>query len=428
MKKKMELYLTKNFEVAGSETLKVYLKHGGYKAAKKALKMKPEKITEEVKKSGLRGRGGAGFPTGLKWTFMPKGNEKPKYIGCNCDESEPGTFKDRQIIENEPHQLIEGLLIAAYAMGIKACYIYIRGEYTTQAEILQKAVDEAYKKKYLGKKIFNSGFSCDIYVHRGAGAYICGEETGLMESVEGKKGQPRKKPPFPAGYGFWGNPTTINNVETFCHVPHIINKGADWFKKIGTEKSTGNTIFGISGHVKKPGTYELPMGYNLKDLIFNVAGGIRNDNELKAVIPGGSSTKVLPASMVDVKMDHDSLMQAGTSLGTGAIIVMDNTACMVRAGIGLSHFYRHESCGQCTNCREGTAWLHQILVGIENGRGKMEDIDLLEEISGNMEANTICALSDAAAWPVQGLIKHFRSEFEDHIKSGKCTCPESFEI
>ncbi|HJP19635.1 MAG TPA: NADH-quinone oxidoreductase subunit NuoF [Nitrospinota bacterium] len=425
----MELYLTKNFKTRDSKTLKVYLKNGGYEASKKVLKkMKPEEVTEEIKKSGLRGRGGAGFPTGLKWTFMPKGNEKPKYIGCNSDESEPGTFKDRQIIENEPHQLIEGLIIASYAMGIKACYIYIRGEYTIQAEILQKAVDEAYKENYLGKNIFNSDFNCDIYVHRGAGAYICGEETGLMESVEGKKGQPRKKPPFPAGYGFWGNPTTINNVETFCHVPHIINKGADWFKKIGTEKSAGNTIFGISGHVKKPGTYELPMGYNLKDLIFKTAGGIRNDNELKAVIPGGSSTKILPAAMVDVKMDHDSLMQAGTSLGTGAVVVMDNTTCMVRVGIVLSHFYRHESCGQCTNCREGTAWMHQILIAIENGRGKMEDIDLLLDVAGNMEANTICALSDAAAWPVQGLIKHFRSEFEDHIKSGKCTCPESFEI
>ncbi len=425
----MKLYLTKNFKTPNSKTLKVYLKNGGYEAFKKALKkMKPEKITEEIKKSGLRGRGGAGFPAGLKWTFMPKGNEKPKYIGCNSDESEPGTFKDRQIIENEPHQLIEGLIIGAYAMGVKVCYIYIRGEYTIQAEILQKTIDEAYKENYLGKNILKSGFNCDIYVHRGAGAYICGEETGLMESVEGKKGQPRKKPPFPAGYGFWGNPTTINNVETFCHVPHIINNGANWFKKIGTEKSTGNTIFGISGHVKKPGTYELPMGYNLKDLIFKIAGGIRNDNELKAVIPGGSSTKVLPAGMIDVKMDHDSLMQAGTSLGTGAVIVMDNTSCMVRVGIVLSHFYRHESCGQCTNCREGTAWMHQILVAIENGRGKMEDIDLLLDIAGNMEANTICALSDAAAWPVQGLIKHFRGEFKDHIKSGKCTCSESFEI
>ncbi len=425
----MELYLTKNFNTLHSEALKVYQKNGGYSAAKKALKnMKPEEVTEEIKKSGLRGRGGAGFPTGLKWTFMPKGNEKPKYIGCNSDESEPGTFKDRQILENEPHQLIEGLVIGAYAMGVKVCYIYIRGEYVKQAETLQKAVDEAYKENYLGKNIFNSGFACDIYVYRGAGAYICGEETGLMESVEGKKGQPRKKPPFPAGYGFWGNPTTINNVETFCHVPHIINNGADWFKKIGTVKSTGNTIFGVSGHVKKPGTYELPMGYNLKDLIYKIAGGIQNDKELKAVIPGGSSTKVLPADMIDVNMDHDSLMKAGSSLGTGAVIVMDNTACMVRVGIILSHFYRHESCGQCTNCREGTAWLHQILVGIENGHGKMEDIDLLLDVAGNMEANTICALSDAAAWPVQGLIKHFRNEFEDHIKSGKCTCQDSFEI
>jgi len=425
----MELYLTKNFKKPKSQTLDTYLKNGGYKAAQKALKkMKPLEIIEEVKKSGLRGRGGAGFPTGLKWSFMPQGNKTPKYIGCNADESEPGTFKDRQILESEPHQLIEGLVIGAYAMGVKACYIYVRGEYVEQARTLQKAIDEAYKKNYLGENIFKSGFECDIYVHRGAGAYICGEETGLMESVEGKKGQPRKKPPFPAGFGLWGYPTTINNVETFAQVPHIINNGANWFKKIGTEKSAGNTIFGISGHVKKPGTYELPMGYNLKDLIYKVAGGIRNDNELKAVIPGGSSTKVLPASMVDVKMDHDSLMQAGTSLGTGAVIVMDHTACMVRVGIILSHFYRHESCGQCTNCREGTAWLHQILVGIENGQGKMEDIDLLLDIAGKMEASTICALSDAAAWPVQGLVKHFREEFEMHIKKGKCTCPESFEV
>ncbi len=425
----MELYLTKNFDKPGSETLDGYIKNGGFKAAQKALnKMKPEEIIEEVKKSGLRGRGGAGFPTGLKWSFMPKSSDKPKYIGCNSDESEPGTFKDRQIIGNEPHQLIEGLIIGAYAMGIKACYIYIRGEYATEAKILQKAIDETYDKKYLGKNIFKSGFDCDIYVHRGAGAYICGEETGLMESVEGKKGQPRKKPPFPAGFGLWGAPTTINNVETFAQVPHIINNGADWLKKIGTEKSTGNTIFGVSGHVKKPGTYELPMGHNLKDIIYNVCGGIRNDNELKAVIPGGSSTKVLPASMIDVKMDHDSLMGAGTSLGTGGIMVMDNTTCMVRVGIVLSHFYRHETCGQCTNCREGTAWLHQILVGIENGRGKKEEIDLLLEVAGNMEGNTICALSDAAAWPIQGLIKHFRGEFEEHIKKGRCTCPDSFEV
>lgn len=425
----MKLYLTENFKNPNSETLDAYLKSGGYKAAEKALKkMKPTEIIEEVKNSGLRGRGGAGFPTGLKWSFMPKGNDKPNYIGCNSDESEPGTFKDRQILEFDPHQLVEGLIIGAYAMGVKACYIYVRGEYVKQAKILQNAIDEAYKNNYLGKNIMESGFDCEIYVHRGAGAYICGEETGLMESVEGKKGQPRKKPPFPAGYGLWGFPTTINNVETFAQVPHIINKGADWLKKIGTEKSTGNTIFGISGHVKKPGTYELPMGYNLKDLIYKVAGGIRNDHELKAIIPGGSSTKVIPASMVDVKMDHDSLMQAGTSLGTGAVIVMDHTTCMVRVGIVLSHFYRHESCGQCTNCREGTAWLHQILVGIENGQGKMEDIDLLLDIAGNMEASTICALSDAAAWPVQGLVKHFREEFETHIKTGKCTCPESFEV
>ncbi len=425
----MERYLTKNFGKPNAIAMAGYLKHGGYRALRKVLKkMEPKDVVEEVKDSGLRGRGGAGFPTGLKWSFMPQETDGPKYIACNADESEPGTFKDREFLEKEPQMMIEGLIISAYAMGVNTCYIYIRGEYATQTKILQQALAEAYQEKFLGRNILGSGFDCDIYVHRGAGAYICGEETGLMESIEGKKGQPRKKPPFPANFGLWGRPTTVNNVETFAQVPHIINKGASWFRGIGTEKSTGNTIFGVSGHVNKPGAYELPLGYGLKDLIYKDAGGIRNGRELKAVIPGGSSVKVLPADRIDVPLDHDSLTNAGSSLGTGAVIVMDDTTCMVRVGVVLAHFYRHESCGQCTNCREGSAWLHQLMVGIENGQGKIEDLDLLMDVADSLEGSSICALADAAAWPVQGLVTHFRDEFEEHIKTGKCTSPDSFRI
>ncbi len=425
----MERYLTKNFGKPNAIAMAGYLKHGGYRALRKVLKkMEPKDVVEEVKDSGLRGRGGAGFPTGLKWSFMPQETDGPKYIACNADESEPGTFKDREFLEKEPQMMIEGLIISAYAMGVNTCYIYIRGEYATQTKILQQALAEAYEEKFLGRNILGSGFDCDIYVHRGAGAYICGEETGLMESIEGKKGQPRKKPPFPANFGLWGRPTTVNNVETFAQVPHIINKGASWFRGIGTEKSTGNTIFGVSGHVNKPGAYELPLGYGLKDLIYKDAGGIRNGRELKAVIPGGSSVKVLPADRIDVPLDHDSLTNAGSSLGTGAVIVMDDTTCMVRVGVVLAHFYRHESCGQCTNCREGSAWLHQLMVGIENGQGKIEDLDLLMDVADSLEGSSICALADAAAWPVQGLVTHFRDEFEEHIKTGKCTSPDSFRI
>ncbi len=425
----MELYLTKNFGKPNAIAMAGYLKHGGYRALRKVLKkMEPKDVVEEIKDSGLRGRGGAGFPTGLKWSFMPQETDGPKYIACNADESEPGTFKDREFLEKEPQMMIEGLIISAYAMGVNTCYIYIRGEYATQTKILQQALAEAYEEKFLGRNILGSGFDCDIYVHRGAGAYICGEETGLMESIEGKKGQPRKKPPFPANFGLWGRPTTVNNVETFAQVPHIINKGASWFRGIGTEKSTGNTIFGVSGHVNKPGAYELPLGYGLKDLIYKDAGGIRNGRELKAVIPGGSSVKVLPADRIDVPLDHDSLTNAGSSLGTGAVIVMDDTTCMVRVGVVLAHFYRHESCGQCTNCREGSAWLHQLMVGIENGQGKIEDLDLLMDVADSLEGSSICALADAAAWPVQGLVTHFRDEFEEHIKTGKCTSPDSFRI
>ena len=388
----MERYLTKNFGKPNAIAMAGYLKHGGYRALRKVLKkMEPKDVVEEVKDSGLRGRGGAGFPTGLKWSFMPQETDGPKYIACNADESEPGTFKDREFLEKEPQMMIEGLIISAYAMGVNTCYIYIRGEYATQTKILQQALAEAYEEKFLGR-------------------------------------QPRKKPPFPANFGLWGRPTTVNNVETFAQVPHIINKGASWFRGIGTEKSTGNTIFGVSGHVNKPGAYELPLGYGLKDLIYKDAGGIRNGRELKAVIPGGSSVKVLPADRIDVPLDHDSLTNAGSSLGTGGVIVMDDTTCMVRVGVVLAHFYRHESCGQCTNCREGSAWLHQLMVGIENGQGKIEDLDLLMDVADSLEGSSICALADAAAWPVQGLVTHFRDEFEEHIKTGKCTSPDSFRI
>jgi NADH-quinone oxidoreductase subunit F len=400
----------------------------GYETALKTIKtMTPGEVTEEIMKSGLRGRGGAGFPTGLKWSFMPKQTTDPKYIVCNSDESEPGTFKDRQILENNPHGLIEGLIIASYAIDAKVCYIYIRGEYHRPARILQNALDEAYQAGFLGKDIRGTGFGLVVYLHRGAGAYICGEETGLMESVEGKRGHPRKKPPFPAGFGLWGRPTTINNLETFYNIPFILKNGSDWFRSIGTAKSAGNVIFSISGHVKNPGSYELPMGYNLKDFIYKVAGGIRNDHQLKAVIPGGSSTKVLPAAKIDVNMDHESLSKAGSSLGTGAVIVMDHTTCMVRVGIVISRFYRHESCGQCSICREGTALLNKLLMRIERGEGSPGDLEQLREISESMEGTTICALSDAAAWPVQGLITHFRHEFETHISEKRCCLNGSFD-
>lgn len=424
----MELYLTKNFNPPLSATLKCYLKNGGFKTAEKALtSMSQDAIINQLQKSGLRGRGGAGFPTGLKWSFISRNSKQTRYICCNFDESEPGTFKDRQILENEPHQLIEGLIIGAYALAVNTVYIYIRGEYTQPAKILQTAIDEAEKSNYLGQNIFGSGFDLIIYVHRGAGAYVCGEETGLMESIEGKRGHPRIKPPFPAGRGLWGEPTTINNVETFCHVKHIIEKGSDWFNSIGVGKSQGNTIFSISGHVNKPGAYELPLGFNLNELIFDIAGGIRNNNNLKAIIPGGSSTKVIPAYLANINMDHESLNSIGTSLGTGAIMVMDHTTCMVRVGIVLSKFYQHESCGQCSSCREGTAWMNMILKKIENGEGQLSDIDLLHHVAVSMDGTAICALSEAASWPIQGLIKHFREEFEQHITLGKCPFPDSFE-
>ncbi|MEB2284191.1 MAG: NADH-quinone oxidoreductase subunit NuoF [Myxococcales bacterium] len=410
-------------------SLDAYRQVGGYEAAKRALHdLAPEAVIEEVKAAGLRGRGGAGFGTGQKWSFMPKpGGPKPTFIACNGDESEPGTFKDRQIIERNPHLLVEGLVITGHAIGARAAYVYLRGEYVTGFRTLVGAVEEARAAGLLGPRHFGVDREFDVHVMRGAGAYICGEETGMIESAEGKKGQPRKRPPFPAVYGLWGCPTTVNNVETISQIPAIIRRGAAWFKGIGTQTSTGNTLYGISGHVNRPGVYELPLGTPLRELIEVHAGGVRGGRRLKAIIPGGVSMPVLSAEQVDVRMDHESLKQVGSLLGTGGIVVMDETACMVRAALVIARFFRHESCGQCTQCREGTAWLYKILGRIENGEGSLADLEMIDQIGGYMEGQTICALSDAAAWAATGFLRRFRPEFEAHIHGKACPLLESFE-
>jgi NADH-quinone oxidoreductase subunit F len=395
----------------------VYETNGGYEALRKALKeMKPEDVTEEVKKSNLKGRGGACFPTGLKWTFMPKGNEKPKYLCCNGDESEPGSFKDREIFERNPHQFIEGTLLACYAMGCRTAYVYVRGEYFKWINLLQTAIDDAYKKGYIGKNILGSDFSTNIYIHRGAGAYICGEESALMNSIEGKRGYPRVKPPFPAANGLWGNPTTINNVETLSNVPEIIKNGGEWFSKIGEPKHPGTLLFGVSGHVNKPGVYELETGIPLMTIIDDYCGGVLDGKEIKMIIPGGTSMPPLTREeALTIKMDNESLKAIGSSIGTAGVIVMNEDADLPNVLERIAHFYYHESCGQCTPCREGTGWLLRILKRINKGQGKMSDLDLLINISENIEGNTICALGDAAAWPVKWTIRKFRKDFEAKI-------------
>jgi NADH-quinone oxidoreductase subunit F len=368
-------------EIPNYHKLEVYEEHGGYGALKKALGMKPEEVTDEVKKSNLRGRGGACFPTGLKWTFMPKQTTKAKYLCVNGDESEPGTFKDRQIFEFNPHMLIEGTVIACYAMGITTAYIYIRGEYGKWVKMLQKALDDAYAKGYVGQNILSSGFSTNIVLHKGAGAYICGEESALMNSLEGQRGYPRVKPPFPAQNGVWGCPTTINNVETICNAPLIINKGWEWYSKIGTPKHPGPILVGISGHINKPGVYEVATGELLTDLIYRYAGGVPNDKKIKAVIPGGSSTMILRGETIEgVRMDADSLKAAGSSVGTAGMIVMDEDTDLIRVITRIAKFYYHESCGQCTPCREGTGWLWKILKRFEAGDAQESDIDLPSKI------------------------------------------------
>ncbi len=422
-------YLTEHFADASFATLEGYERHGGYQALRKVLNgLAPAEVAELVKTAGLQGRGGAGFSTGLKWSFMPENTDQPKYLVCNADESEPGSFKDRMLMERGPHQMLEGILIAAWATGTEKTFIYVRGEYAHPADQIERAVAEAYEKGYLGAKVMGTRFQHDVVVQRGAGAYICGEETGLLESLEGKKGQPRKKPPFPAQYGAFGMPTTVNNVETFCHVPHIVNQGAEWFRSIGTEKSPGTMLFGVSGHVVRPGLFELPLGTLLDEIIFEHAGGVSEGRKVKGVIPGGLSMPVLPARDLDVPMANEFLRERKTMLGTGGIIVMDDTTCMVRASSVISYFFRDESCGQCTQCREGTGWINKIVDRIERGAGDEEDLEILLDVAGKMEGQTICAFADAAAWPIQGMLRHFRGDFEKHVRQRKCPFPGSFEL
>ncbi|WP_064429345.1 NADH-quinone oxidoreductase subunit NuoF [Rickettsia sp. Tenjiku01] len=401
-----------------SHDLKSSKKRGDWENTKALLDKGRDFIVEEVKKSGLRGRGGAGFSTGMKWSFMPKNLEKSCYLVVNADESEPGTCKDRDILRFEPHKLIEGCLLASFAIGANNCYIYIRGEFYNEASNIQRALDEAYKEGLIGKNACGSGFDCNIYLHRGAGAYICGEETALLESLEGKKGMPRLKPPFPAGFGLYGCPTTINNVESIAVVPTILRRGASWFAGIGKPNNTGTKIFCISGHVNKPCNVEEAMGISLKELIEKYAGGVRGGwDNLKAIIPGGSSVPLLPKSLCEVDMDFDSLRTAGSGLGTGGIIVMDQSTDIIYAIARLSKFYMHESCGQCTPCREGTGWMWRVMMRLVKGNVKKSEIDELLNVTKEIEGHTICALGDAAAWPIQGLIRHFRSEIEARIKS-----------
>lgn len=404
-------------DIPNYNDLSVYLANGGFEQAKRALTaMSSDEIIDIIKQSGLKGRGGAGFPTGLKWTFMPKSNDLPKYLCVNGDESEPGSFKDRQILEHNPFQLIEGILIASKAMGITASYIYIRGEYHKWINCIQKAIDEAYSAGFIGSGMrdkFGIDFSTEIYVHKGAGAYVCGEETSLMNSIEGKRAYPRNKPPFPAGSGLWGMPTTINNVETITNVPAILRIGAEEFTKIGAPTQCGTMLFGVSGNINKPGVYELPTGTPLKEIIYDICGGIPNGKKLKAVFPGGISMVPLTADEVEIaKMDLDSMRKIGSGVGTGGIIVVDEDANLAEVALRINHFFHHESCGQCTPCREGNGWIEKILKRIVNGDSTSKDIDLIYDIACNIEGNTVCGLGDASAWPIKGLIEKFRDEFE----------------
>ena len=403
-------------------TLETYQSAGGYDVWKKILagKMVPDEIINQLKTSALRGRGGAGFPTGLKWSFMPRNTPGQKYIVCNSDEGEPGTCKDRDILLYNPHQLVEGMAIAGYTIGATAGYNYIRGEFWEPYERFQQAIDDAYAAGLLGKNIMGSGIDFDLHVHLGGGAYVCGEETALLESLEGKKGQPRFKPPFPASFGLYGRPTTINNTETLASVPVILKNGGQWFLDLGKPNNGGSKLFCVSGHVNKPGNYEVPMGTPFAELL-EMAGGIRDGHRLKAVIPGGSSTPVLlPEEAMAMSMDYDSISKAGSQLGAGSVIIMDDSTCMVRALARISHFYYEESCGQCTPCREGTGWLMRVVHRIEHGQGQPEDLDLLLDVSSKIQGRTICALGDAAAMPVSSFVSKFRDEFQYHIDHKSC--------
>lgn len=424
----MEKILLKNVDDPKQKEIDTYIKKGGYSVLKKALSMEPSTIIEEVKKSGLRGRGGAGFPTGLKWSFVPKDAEV-KYLVCNADESEPGTFKDRVIIENDPHLLIEGIIISAYAIGAHRAFIYIRGEFTKGARVLNKAIEEAYTKGFLGKNILGSGFDLELILHRGAGAYICGEETALLESIEGRRGLPRVKPPFPAQVGLFGKPTVINNVETLASVPAIVERGGAWYASIGTPKSCGTKLFSVSGPVQRPGVYEVELGYPFSKFFEEYAGGMLPGRKLKAVIPGGSSTPVLTAEeAMKVNLDYESIQSAGSMLGSGGIIVIDDGMCMVKALTILMRFYHHESCGQCTPCREGGGWIYKLLKKLESGDGRPEYLDLIYSVAESVMGRTLCPFGDAFAMPVQSFIKKFRDEFMEHAKGRTCTKNARFAL
>ena len=419
----MEKILLRNTNVPDSHTLAVYKSRGGYGAWENVIRdIGPEQLIEEVKASGLKGRGGAGFPTGMKWGFVPKDSPKPKYLVCNADESEPGTFKDRLLIEKDPHAIVEGTLIAAYAIQSHTAFIYIRGELAFGATILERAVDEATRDGYVGRNILGSGYDLDVIVHRGAGAYICGEETALLSSLEGGRGWPKVKPPFPATHGLFGCPTVVNNVETLAALPWILVHGAAAYAAVGTEKSKGTKLFSVSGHISKPGVYELEMGYPLVKFLEEDCGGVANGRKLKGVIPGGGSMPVLRFDEIEkVNLDYESVQAAGSLLGSGGVIVMDDTTCMVRAAWNLARFFAHESCGQCSPCREGCHWMEKIFHRIENGAGENADLDLILNVSGNIMGNTICPFGDAAAMPAAAFIKKYREEFEEHIAKKRCS-------
>jgi len=408
------------FGIPNSASIEVYLQHDGYQALKKALAMSPDDVIKEVRNSGLRGRGGAGFNTGVKWGFVPKQSRQPKYVVCNADESEPGTCKDRPLMEYDPHQLLEGAIIAGYAIQAHQGYIYIRGEYRYLMEIMDRAIQEAYARGYLGQNILGSGFHFDLATHTGAGAYECGEETALLNSLEGLRGYPRIKPPFPAVVGLYGGPTVVNNVETLSNVPHIILKGAAWYAGLGTPKDGGTRLFCLSGHIERPGVYELPMGFPLRRMIEEVGGGVRGGKKLKSVIPGGSSCPVLRAEEIDVPMDFDSVAKLGSMLGSGGVVVIDEDTCMVKVARRIMKFYAHESCGWCIPCREGTAWLKSLLERFHGGAGLPEDVDTALDASYNMLGKTLCPLGDAAALPTISILKKFRHEFEEHLQRGSC--------
>jgi NADH-quinone oxidoreductase subunit F len=417
----MDAVLTRYVREPNSFTLDFYVqRQQGYEGLRKALALTPDQVIEAVKASGLRGRGGAGFPTGMKWQFIDKKTNKPRYMACNADESEPGTFKDHLLMERNPHLLIEGCLIGCYAIGAKVAYIYLRGEFYHVQLVLERAIEEAYQAGYLGGNILGTGFDCDIYIHRGAGAYEAGEETALLESLEGKRAQPRLKPPFPASWGLYGCPTAVNNVETLCNVPLILLHGVDWFTALGPEKNGGPKLYCISGHVSRPGVYEATMKTTLRELIEERAGGVREGRSLKAVIPGGSSVPILLPHQLDVQASFDGIAKAGSLLGSAAIIVLDDSTCMVWLALNLLHFYRHESCGKCTPCREGTDWLFKILGKLERGDGELKDISLLESVAGLITGKTLCAFGDAAATPVLTTLQHFKDEYVAHVHEGRC--------